>query len=63
MSKVGWKKTENCKPVISVTLSEDLIERVEDARFENRINSRSETIEQLIRLGLRVLEKRKQRLA
>lgn len=33
-------------------MEDDLIKRVDDYRFENRINSRSEAIRQLIEAGL-----------
>lgn len=61
MSKVGWKKTENCRPTVTVSLLDDTLEKIEDIRFEERFNSRSETIEYLVMLGMRVMDKRKQR--
>jgi metal-responsive CopG/Arc/MetJ family transcriptional regulator len=40
------------KPKILITLESNLITRIDDYRFENRINSRSEAIRQLIEAGL-----------
>ncbi|MEI7636018.1 MAG: ribbon-helix-helix domain-containing protein [Syntrophus sp. (in: bacteria)] len=42
------------KPKILITLEDDLITRIDDYRFENRINSRSEAIRRLIEEGLKV---------
>jgi len=41
------------KPKILITLEDDLVTRIDDYRFENRINSRSEAIRQLIEKGLK----------
>jgi len=59
--QAGWKKTENARPIISISLLDDTLEKIEDTRFEKRFNSRSETIEYILSLGLKVLEKRKER--
>ncbi len=40
------------KPKILITLESNLITRIDDYRFDNRINSRSEAIRQLIEAGL-----------
>lgn len=42
------------KPKIIFVIEEDLLKRIDDFRFENRINSRSETIRRLIEEGLKV---------
>ena len=42
------------KPKILITLESNLITRIDDFRFDNRINSRSEAIRQLIEAGLAV---------
>ncbi len=47
------------KPRYLITLDDDLFERVEDFRFENRFQSRSQATVELIRLGLEVVEKQK----
>jgi len=42
------------KPKILITLEDNLITRIDDFRFENRIPSRSEAIRRLIEEGLKV---------
>ena len=41
------------KPKILLILDDDLLRRVEDYRFENRVNSRAEAIRRLIEEGLK----------
>ena len=41
-------QTENAKPIINITIDEDLLEKVEDYQFENRIKNRSEAIRRLL---------------
>jgi len=43
-------KTKNTQ--VLVTFPNELLEKVEDYRFENRIENRSEAIRELIRKGL-----------
>jgi metal-responsive CopG/Arc/MetJ family transcriptional regulator len=43
----------NEKPKIIFAMEEDLLKRIDDYRFENRINSRSEAIRRLIEEGLK----------
>lgn len=51
MIYITYMKTQ--KPQILLTFTDDdLLKRVDDFRFENRINSRSEAIRQLIEAGL-----------
>ena len=45
------------KPKVLITMDNDLLERVDDFRFENRINSRSEAIRRLIKESLKKYEK------
>jgi metal-responsive CopG/Arc/MetJ family transcriptional regulator len=40
------------KPKIIFAMDKDLLKRIDDYRFENRINSRSEAIRRLIEVGL-----------
>ena len=56
------------KPRSTITFDEDLFERLEDYRFENRFSSRSKAVVELVRLGLdadykkkKAKEQRKQR--
>ena len=46
------------KPRILLTVDDKLIERIDDFRFENRINSRSEAIRRLIDEALKKYEKK-----
>lgn len=41
------------KPKIIFAMEEDLLKRIDDYRFENRVNSRSEAIRRLIEEGLK----------
>lgn len=45
------------KPRYSITLDEDMFQEVEDFRFKNRYQTRSEATKELIRLGLNALKK------
>lgn len=44
----GFKKTPNAKPIINITIDEELLKKVEDFQFDNRIKNRSEAIRQLL---------------
>lgn len=44
------------KPKIILVMEEDLLKRIDDFRFGNRINNRSEAIRRLIEEGLKVSE-------
>ncbi len=46
------------KPKILLTIDKDLLEKVEDFRFENRINTRSEAIRRLLKEGLTKYQKK-----
>ena len=46
------------KPKILLTIDKDLLEKVEDFRFGNRINTRSEALRRLIKEGLKKYEKK-----
>jgi metal-responsive CopG/Arc/MetJ family transcriptional regulator len=41
------------KPKIIFVMEDDLLRRIDDFRFDNRINSRSEAIRRLIEEGLK----------
>lgn len=45
------------KPRYTVIVDEELLERIDDFRFENRYASRSAATLELIRLGMESLEK------
>jgi metal-responsive CopG/Arc/MetJ family transcriptional regulator len=46
------------KPKILLTVDDDLLERIDDFRFENRINSRSEAVRRLIKESLKKYERK-----
>lgn len=46
------------KPILNFVVDEDLLKRIDDFRFENRINSRSEAIRRLIEEALSKYEKK-----
>ena len=46
------------KPRILLTVEEDLLERIDDFRYENRIPARSEAIRRLIEEALKQYEKK-----
>jgi metal-responsive CopG/Arc/MetJ family transcriptional regulator len=47
------------KPKILFVMDKELLERIEDFRFNNRISSRSEAVRKLIESGLKVSTKPK----
>jgi metal-responsive CopG/Arc/MetJ family transcriptional regulator len=49
------------KPQILLTMEEDLLKRIDDFRFDNRINSRSEAIRRLIEEGLKASDRSMQK--
>ena len=50
------------KPRYTVIVDEDLLERIDNFRFENRYPSRSAATLELIRLGMEALEKNPEKL-
>ena len=46
------------KPRILLTVEEDLLERIDDYRYENRIPARSEAIRRLIEEALKRYDKK-----
>jgi len=45
------------QPVVTMIFPEDLLKRVEDYRYDNRIPSRTEAIRRLLEIGLKKYEK------
>lgn len=45
------------KPRFTITMPDNLYEKLEDFRFEKRFNTKSEATAELIRLGLDALDK------
>lgn len=50
------------KPIINFVVDDELLKRIDDFRFENRINSRSEAIRRLIEEGLKVSDPSKPKM-
>ena len=48
------------KPRYTITLDEDLLKKIDDFRFENRISNRTKATLELIRIGLEALEKQQE---
>ena len=46
------------KPILTFAAEEELLERISDFRFENRIETRSEAIRMLVEKGLKEYEKK-----
>ena len=44
------------KPRYCITVDEEMLKEIDDFRFDNRYNSRSQATLELIRLGLQVLK-------
>ena len=48
------------KPRYSITVDDEMLKEIDDFRFSNRYNSRSQATLELIRLGLEALKNNKQ---
>jgi len=46
------------KPILTFAADSELLERLNDFRFENRIETRSEAIRMLVEKGLKEFEKK-----
>lgn len=49
------------KPRYTVSVDNELFKKIEDFRFENRFQTRSEATVELIRLGLKQIEEEKKK--
>ena len=47
------------KPILTFAADKDLMERINDYRFENRIETKSEAIRRLVEKGLEVYQKKR----
>ena len=47
------------KPILTFAIDKELLKRINDFRFENRIETRSEAIRLLVEKGLKDYEKKK----
>jgi metal-responsive CopG/Arc/MetJ family transcriptional regulator len=45
------------KPIISIVLDEETLEKVEDFQYNNRIPSRSKALNEIIKLGIEQIKK------
>ena len=48
------------KPRYMISVSNEMFEQIEDFRFNNRFQTRSEATTELLRLGIEVLKKRQE---
>ncbi len=48
-------------PRFCITVSEKMLQEIDNYRFENRFNSRSQATVELIKLGIKALNKEKQK--
>lgn len=56
---MGYKKYPNVRPIINITISDDLLEEVENFRFAERKRNRSQAICQILELGLKAYREQK----
>ena len=49
------------KPILTFAVDEELLERIKDFRFDNRIETKSEAIRMLVEKGLMDYEKKKKK--
>lgn len=49
------------RPRYTVSVDDDMFAKIEDFRFENRFQTRSEATVELIRLGLEAVEEKKKK--
>ena len=61
---MAWKKWFIClimptqKPILTFAADKELLERINDFRFDNRIETKSEAIRTLVEKGLKEYEKK-----
>jgi metal-responsive CopG/Arc/MetJ family transcriptional regulator len=48
------------KPIISIVLDEETLEKVEDFQYNNRIPSRSKALNEIIKMGIEQLKKQQE---
>jgi metal-responsive CopG/Arc/MetJ family transcriptional regulator len=56
---MGYKKSPNARPIINITIPEELLEEVENFRFAERKSNRSQAICQILELGLKTFREQK----
>lgn len=52
----GFKKFPNAKPIVNITIDEELLKKIEDFKFSNRFPNRSQAFTSLIIAGFEHLE-------
>lgn len=55
----GYKKTPNARPIINITIPEELLDKVEDYRYNERFSNRSQAICKLIENALEMYSAKK----
>lgn len=48
------------KPRYTITLDEEMLKKIDDFRFENRFPNRTQATLELIRIGMKALEKQQE---
>ena len=48
------------KPRYTITLDEEMLKKIDDFRFENRLPNRTQATLELIRIGIEALEKQQE---
>lgn len=56
----GYKKTANARPVINITIPEELLDKIEDYRYNEIFSNRSQAICNLIESGLKISRREKE---
>ena len=54
-------RKDSSRPTTTVSWEQELLEMVIDYQFESRKDNRSQAINELVKLGLRVVERRKEK--
>jgi hypothetical protein len=57
---MGYKKTPNARPIINITIPDELLDEVENFRFTERKRNRSQAICQILELGLKAYREQKE---
>lgn len=58
---MGYKKTPNARPIINITIPDELLTETENFWFNERYKNRSQAICTLIEMGLKEYKEQKSR--
>lgn len=58
---MGYKKTQNARPIVNITIPDELLEKIEDFRYEERCKNRSNAICILVEMGLKAYKEQKEK--